>query len=365
MLKRTAFYNKHVDSGGKVVPFAGFEMPIQYKGITQEVKRVRGTVGVFDVAHMGRLEVRGPKGLDFINIISTNDAGALAPFQVQYSAMCYPTGGIVDDILVYRQEEGKWLIVVNAANFQKDLDWMLSHKIPGMELVDLSEEMTQLAIQGPNTETVLQSMVDIDLSKMKYYWGGYGKILGTDSFIGRTGYTGEDGFEIYFPATKSHEVWDKLMELGKKFDIEPIGLGARDILRLEMKYCLYGNDIDQDTTPLEAGLGWITKLNKPSFIGKDVLVKQKEAGIQRKLSAFEMVATGIPRHNYIIKLPNGEEIGKVTSGNFSPSINKGIGLGYVKKEYSNPGTQIIIDCRGKAEEAKIITPPFYKNASHK
>ncbi|MDD2890777.1 MAG: glycine cleavage system aminomethyltransferase GcvT [bacterium] len=364
MLKKTAFFNKHVEAGGKIVPFAGFEMPIQYKGITQEVNRVRTTVGVFDVAHMGRVEVSGEKALDFINEISTNDASKLELFQAQYSAMCYPDGGIVDDILVYKLE-GKWWIVINAANKDKDIKWMLEHKPADVKFVDLSDEITQLAIQGPKTEAVLQPLSNIDLSKIGYYRSAHGTIAGIPTFIARTGYTGEDGFELYFPANFGIKMWDELMKAGKKFEIEPIGLGARDLLRLEMKYTLYGNDISQYTNPLEAGLGWITKLDKPKFVGKEVLLEKKSKGLATKLIAFTMAGIAIPRQHYKIRTPNGEEIGEVTSGNFSPSIKKGIGLGYIKLAYTNPGTKIEVDCRGKFEPAEVVTPPFYKNASHK
>ena len=401
MLKRTAFYEKHREAGGKIVPFAGFEMPIQYKGIIQEVKQVRAKVGMFDVSHMGRVKVRGAQAVEFISKITVNDPSKLEISQpegcgyllqqAQYSCMCYPNGGIVDDIVVYRQADSgseilrsaqndrreqndrwrqadKFLIVINAANKDKDWGWMIEHKIEGVEIIDVSDEIAQLAIQGPEAESVLEPLVDIDLGKIKFYWGANCKIAGIPAFISRTGYTGEDGFEIYFDS-KHPEIWDKILEIGAK----PVGLGARDVLRLEMKYCLYGNDIDKNTTPLEAGLGWITKLDKPDFIGKDVLVKQKEEGVKRKLVAFIMEGMRvIPRQHYKIYSPqstvHGPQsllIGEVTSGNYSPSIDRLIGLGYVNASYSEIETRIEIECRSKLERAKIIKPPFYKDGTRK
>ncbi|MCK4306829.1 glycine cleavage system aminomethyltransferase GcvT [candidate division WOR-3 bacterium] len=376
MVKRTPFYEKHREAGGKIVPFAGFEMPIQYKGIIQEVKQVRTKAGIFDVSHMGRVEVKGgPQALEFISQITVNDPSRLEirrginpratdfesteMYQAQYSCMCYPDGGIVDDILIYRFPD-KFLIVINAANRDKDWNWILEHKIDGAEIIDVSNESAQLAIQGPDAESVVQPLVDIDLSEMGFYWGANCKVAGIPAFVSRTGYTGENGFELYFDS-KHSEIWDKLLNRGA----EPVGLGARDVLRLEMKYCLYGNDIDKTTTPLEAGLGWITKLDKPSFIGKDVLVKQKEEGVKRKLVSFIMEGMKvIPRQHYKIYSPQSL-IGEVTSGNYSPSIDRLIGLGYVEVPYNKIDTEIEIECRGKLESAKIIKPPFYKHGTRK
>ncbi|MDI6839567.1 MAG: glycine cleavage system aminomethyltransferase GcvT [bacterium] len=363
MFKKTPFYGKHVEAGGKIVPFAGFEMPIQFKGILHEVKRVRSTVGIFDVSHMGRVEIHGPNAMRFVSELTTNDPYALNIFQAQYSCMCYPNGGIVDDLIVYRLPD-KFLLVINAANREKDYQWMIEHKLEGIEIVDVSDEIAQLAVQGPMAEPTMQPLVDIDLSKMKYYWGANGKVAGVHAFISRTGYTGEDGFEIYFSVKYASEVWDKIVEAGRSFDIESIGLGARDTLRLEMKYCLYGNDIDETTNPLEAGLGWITKLNKPNFVGKEAIVRQKEEGLKRKLVGFVMKSKAIPRQHYKI-FKQGRQIGEVTSGNFSPSINQPIGLGYVKIPYDEVNTEIEIDCREKLEPAKIIKPPFYTQRTHK
>ncbi|MCK4353352.1 glycine cleavage system aminomethyltransferase GcvT [candidate division WOR-3 bacterium] len=372
MLKRTPFYKKHLEAGGKIIPFAGFEMPIQYKGIINEVKRVRTTVGMFDVSHMGRVEISGPEALEFISQITTNDPSKLENFQAQYSCMCHPDGGIVDDILVYRLPD-KFLLVINAGNKDKDLNWMVEHKLKGANIKDVSDEMAQLAIQGPKAESVVQKLSDINLREIKFYWSADCEIAGVQTFISRTGYTGEDGFELYFPNNYANKVWDAIFEAGKEFELEPVGLGSRDTLRLEMKYCLYGNDIDKTTTPLEAGLGWITKFDKKDFIGKSALLKQKEEGLKRKLTAFIMKSKAIPRHHYkIFGLPvspsqggEGNQIGEVTSGNFSPSINKCIGLGYINIPYNKIDTEIEIECRGKIEKAIIIKPPFYKNATHK
>lgn len=366
MFKRTPFYDAHIRAGGKIVPFAGFEMPIQYKGIIHEVKSVRTNVGMFDVSHMGRVEVSGSNVIDFVSKITTNDPNKISIFQAQYSCMCYEDGGIVDDLVVYRLPD-KLLMVINGANKKKDWEWINEHNLCGVEIKDISDKTAQLAIQGPNVESALQPLVDIDLSTIKFYWGANCKFAGIPAFISRTGYTGEDGFEVYFDA-KHYELWDKVLALG----VEPIGLGARDVLRLEMKYCLYGNDIKETTTPLEAGLGWITKMDKSDFIGKSALIKQKEAGVKRKLIAFLMKGkVSIPRQHYSIynanrnPITDNRIIGEVTSGNFSPSINQAIGMGYVNIPYDKADTEIEIDCRGKLERAKIITPPFYKHASHK
>jgi aminomethyltransferase len=363
MAKRTPFYKKHVEAGGKLVELAGFEMPIQFTGIISEVKRVRTTAGVFDVSHMGRVEVRGPNALEFVSKITTNDPATLKTFQAQYSCMCYENAGIVDDLVVYKLED-RFLLVINAANKEKDLEWMLSHPTEGAIITDVSDQMTQLAVQGPCAEAIIQTIADIDLGQIGFYWAANCRINGVQTLISRTGYTGEDGFELYFDAKYASQIWDQIMDAGKSEQIEPIGLGARDVLRLEMKYCLYGNDIDKGTTPLEAGLAWATKLNKSDFIGKSVLVKQKEEGVKRRLAAFTMEGKAIPRQHYKI-LRQGEQIGEVTSGGFSPSTNRPIGLGYVDVAHAKADTEIEIDCRGRAEKAVIVKPPFYKQGSRK
>lgn len=339
-----------------MVEFAGFYMPIQYAGILEEHKRVRTTAGVFDVSHMGEIEIRGPRALEMVNRITINDAGKLSVNQAQYSAMCYEDGGIVDDLLVYHRGD-HYLLVVNAANTDKDFAWILRHKIPGTEIENISERITQLAVQGKAALPTLQKLTDVDLSQIKFYWFTEGKLAGVEMIISATGYTGEPGFELYFDRVHSETVWHRIFEAGKEFDIAPIGLGARDSLRLEKKYCLYGNDIDQTTNPLEAGLGWITKLEKGDFIGREALLKIKEAGLKRKLVGFEVEGKIIPRHGYPVQ-KSGQAVGQVTSGAYSPILEKNIGLAYVKTEFANPGEAIEIEARGKTVPAKIVKTPF-------
>ena len=364
MSKKTAIYDEHIKLGAKIVEFAGFLMPIQYKdGIFSEVKRVRQTVGLFDVSHMGEVVIKGKNALAFINYITINDASQLDEYQVQYSAMCYEDGAIVDDILVYRLPD-RYLLVVNASNTDKDFEWILKNKAGEVEISNISNSITQLAVQGPVAEKVVQKLTDNELSKMEFYWSTETEVSGIEGILSRTGYTGEDGFEMYAKYKDGLKLWNDILNAGEEFDIEPVGLGARDLLRLEMKYCLYGNDINKSTTPLEAGLSWITKLDKENFIGKEALLKQKEEGIKRRLVCFEMVEKGMPRHNYEI-LKDGKKIGFVTSGNFSPSVNKFIGLGYIDVSFHKSGTDILVDIRGEKKEAVVVKPPLYKNASHK
>jgi len=364
MLKKTSFYEKHIEMGAKIVPFAGFEMPVQYSSIIAETLQVRKKVGMFDVSHMGEIEVTGPDAEKFANYITTNDVSKLNMFQVQYSTMPYPDGGIVDDLLVYKLPD-KILLVVNASNTDKDFEWVVKNKRWNVNVKNKSDQYFQLAIQGPISEGIVQKIVDIDLSTISFYWASNCKIKNNNFLISRTGYTGEDGFEIYGDTPLGPEIWDMVFDAGKGFGIAPIGLGARDILRLEMRYCLYGNDIDKNTTPLEAGLGWVVKLDKGEFIGKNALMKQKQEGIKRKLVAFEMEDRLIPRHNFKIFSHSGTEIGFVTSGAWSPSIKKTIGLGYVGIENSKIGNKIIVDIRGRKEKGIIVKPPFYKNGTHK
>jgi aminomethyltransferase len=363
MVKKTSLYEEHIRFGAKIVEFAGFLMPIQYtKGILSEVKRVRKTVGVFDVSHMGEVEVRGKDALDFVNYLTVNDASTLKEFQVQYSAMCYEDGGIVDDLLVYRLPD-RYFLVVNAANTKKDHEWIVKNKRGDVEIENISDSITQIAIQGPEAEKVMQRVTNFDLREMKFYWSTETKVAGIECILSRTGYTGEDGFEIYVKR-EGERLWKEVFKAGEELEIEPVGLGSRDLLRLEMKYCLYGNDIDKTTTPLEAGLSWITKLDKGDFIGKGALLKQKEEGTKRRLVCFEMGEKGMPRPHY--EIFKGEtKVGSVTSGNFSPSVNKFIGLGYIDKPFHKSGTEISIDIRGKRKRAVVVKPPFYKNASHK
>jgi aminomethyltransferase len=355
-LKKTALHDVHVKLGARMVEFAGYHMPIQYRSIREEHKRVRDTVGVFDVSHMGEVEIHGPAALDMVQKITINDAAQLQVGQVQYSAMCYPHGGIVDDLLVYRFKD-KYLLVINAANRSKDVDWMLRNKIEGCTISDSSDAVTQLAVQGKKAEATLQKLTAVDLAGIPYYWFVEGVLAQAPMLISCTGYTGEPGFELYFENAHAEAVWNAVFEAGKEFDIEPIGLGARDSLRLEKKMCLYGNDIDDTTNPLEAGLGWITKLDKGDFIGREAILKVKTEGLKRRLVSFVLNETGFPRHGYAI-LKDGREIGQVTSGTVSPILEKGIGLGYVPHEFSKVDTTIDILIRDKQIPATIIKPPF-------
>jgi aminomethyltransferase len=364
MPKKTPFYEEHLKHGAKIVEFAGFLMPVQFgKGIFSEVKRVRHTVGVFDVSHMGEVKITGKDALGFINHLTVNDVSELAEFQVQYSAMCYADGGIVDDLLVYRLPE-RYLLVVNAANTDKDFEWIASHERGEVEIENESDSICQLAVQGPDAQKVVQKLTGFDLDAMEFYWSTETEVAGIHSVLSRTGYTGEDGFEIYCRNEHGKKLWNEVFAAGKEFDIEPVGLGARDLLRLEMKYCLYGNDIDKTTTPLEAGLSWITKLDKTEFIGREVLRRQREEGVTRRLVCFVMEGKAMPRPHYEI-FKNNVRIGAVTSGNFSPSVDKFIGLGYVDKPFHKAGTEIEIDIRGNRKSAVVVKPPFYKKGSHR
>ena len=359
-MKKTSFFEMHKKFNAKIVEFAGFEMPVQYESIIAEHKKVRESVGVFDVSHMGEIEISGKAAFDFIQKITTNDVSKINEGKVQYSAMCYKGGGIVDDLLVYHCGS-YYMLVVNASNKDKDLQWMIDNKLDDVTIADKSDDFSLLAIQGPNSLKTLQKLTDVNLSEIKYYTFVKGKLAGIDMIISRTGYTGELGFELYVKSdiTSSEKLWDSIFEAGKEFDIAPIGLGARDTLRLEMGMCLYGNDIDNTTNPLEAGLGWITKLDKPDFNAKDILLKVKSEGIKRKLIGFTIDDKAFPRHNYEIQSEN-KKIGFVTSGTFSPILNYSIGMGYVEKEFANEGTVIDIIIRNKPVKAKVTKPPFIK-----
>jgi len=354
--KQTPFYQQHLALGARILPFAGYLMPIQYSGIMDEHRAVRNTVGVFDVTHMGEFVVKGPDAEAFLNRLTVNDVTALDIGQVQYSAMCYPDGGIVDDLLVYRFKD-HYMMVVNASNIDKDYAWAKENLLKGVELCNISEKTALLAIQGPDSFAVLQKLTELALHNIPFYHFVEGELAGFPMLISRTGYTGERGFELYHDPAHSVRLWDALFTAGRDYDIQAVGLGARDTLRLEMKYCLYGNDIDQTTNPLEAGLGWITKLNSGDFIGRDVLLKIKENGPERRLIAFEMKDKGIPRHGYRI-FAGDSEVGVVTSGTQSPSLNIGIGLGYVRSEFSRLGAELLIDVRGKKLKAELVKPPF-------
>ena len=361
--KRTPFYQQHVANHAKMVEFAGFLMPIQFRGIMEEHRRVRSTVGLFDITHMGEFEVWGKGAEAFIQRMTTNDVSKLEVYQVQYSCMCYDQGGIVDDLLVYRLPD-HFLLVVNGACLDKDFQWLSDHLSGEVKLKNVSDDTALLALQGPRAEDVMRKLTDVELSRLNYYWSTWGKVNGKEILFSRTGYTGEDGFELYFGPDLAESMWNAVMQAGKEFDIEPIGLGARDSLRLEMKMMLYGNDIDQTTNPIEAGLGWIVKPDKGDFIGKEPIVRMKEQKPQRKLVAFELLDVGFPRPHYEIHKA-GRKAGQVTSATFSPSLNKGIGLGYVPAELSQFDTQLDIIIRGKPCRAIVVKPPFYKNATHK
>ena len=359
-MKNTALTNKHIELGAKMVPFAGYNMPVQYEGVNVEHETVRNGVGVFDVSHMGEFLLSGPNALALIQKVTTNDASVLFDGKAQYSCMPNGKGGIVDDLIIYRINAEEYFLVVNASNIEKDWNWISSHNDLGVDMKNLSDNYSLLAIQGPKAAVAMQSLTDVSLSEMVYYTFQYGKFAGIENvMISATGYTGSGGFEIYVKNQDVEILWERVFEAGKDWGIKPIGLAARDTLRLEMGFCLYGNDIDDTTSPLEAGLGWITKFTK-DFVDSSTLQKQKEAGVSRKLVAFEMVDRGIPRHDYQILDNEGNVIGKVTSGTMSPSMKLGIGLGYVTVEHSKLESEIYIEIRDKGVKAKVVKLPFYK-----
>ena len=410
-MKTTPFTETHISLGAKMHEFAGYNMPIEYSGIIDEHLTVCQGVGVFDVSHMGEFWVKGPHALDFLQTVTSNNVAALTPGKVQYTCFpnedggivddllvyryeqekyllvvnasniekdwnwcmshartgkvqytCFPNedGGIVDDLLVYRYEQEKYLLVVNASNIEKDWNWCMSHNTMGAELENASDRMAQLAVQGPKAIEALQKLTPVNLSELSYYTFTHGEFAGEpDVIISNTGYTGAGGFELYFYPEAAIKIWNAVFEAGAEFGIKPIGLGARDTLRLEMGFCLYGNDLDDTTSPIEAGLGWITKfVEGKNFINRPMLEKQKTEGTVRKLVGFEMVDRGIPRHGYELQNPEGTPIGVVTSGTMSPTRKIGIGMGYVKPEYSKVGTEICIDMRGRKLKAVVVRPPF-------
>jgi len=360
-MKNTALTDKHIELGAKMVPFAGYNMPVQYTGVNQEHIHVRSAVGVFDVSHMGEFYVRGEEAEQLVQKVTTNDVSQLFDGKIQYSCLPNGKGGIVDDLLVYRISSQEFLLVVNASNIEKDWNWISSQNTFKATMENKSDELSLLAIQGPKATVALQSLTDINLKEMEYYTFKIGSFAGIDNVIvSATGYTGAGGFEIYFPNENANDIWNAVFEAGASNDIQPIGLAARDTLRLEMGFCLYGNDIDDSTSPLEAGLGWITKLNKGEFIDKDYLANQKEAGLSRRLCAFEMVDKGIPRQGYPIVDAEGNEIGAVTSGTMSPSLKMAIGLGYVNLPTNKVGNEIFISVRNKSLKASVVKLPFYK-----
>ena len=359
-MKKTAFYEFHTSCNAKMVPFAGFEMPIEYSGINNEHMNVRNGVGVFDVSHMGEFWVKGPKALEFVQKVTSNDASVLHVGKAQYS--CFPNGkgGIVDDLLVYKYEEEKYLLVVNASNIEKDWAWCNEQNTMGAELENASDAISQLAIQGPKAVEVLQKLTDVNLSEIEYYSFVTGAFAGVENvIISNTGYTGAGGFELYMYNADGPKLWKAIFEAGEDLGILPIGLAARDTLRLEMGFCLYGNDIDDTTSPIEAGLGWITKfVDHKSFIDKDYMLKLKEEGVSKRLRGFEMIDRGIPRKDYEIVNENDEIIGRVTSGTQSPVLGKGIGMGYLNKGYTKFDTEIYIKVRKRKLKAKVIKAPF-------
>jgi aminomethyltransferase len=359
---KTPFYDFHVAAGAKMVTFAGFFMPVQYRGITFEHLAVRNNIGLFDLSHMGEFEVAGADALPFLQKVTTNNVAALEIGQIQYSCLTTPTGGIVDDLLVYRVPKG-YLLVVNAANIDKDFAWLQSQLYGDVRLLNRSAVTALLAVQGPNAQKVMAEVTDYDLDRMAYYTSASAKIANVGLLFSRTGYTGEDGFEIYMPPEHGARLWKALTEVGKQHGIELIGLGARDTLRLEMKMALYGNDIDETTTPIEAGLSWIVDFDK-DFIGKDVIAKQKTEKPQRRLVCLELEGKAVPRHGYDI-YDDGKVVGKVTSGTFSPSLKKPIALGYVPLEKSKVGSTVGIAIRGALYPSVVVKPPFYKNGSHR
>ena len=361
-MKTTPFTEKHIALGAKMHEFAGYNMPIEYSGIIDEHLTVCNGVGVFDVSHMGEFWVKGPHALDFLQKVTSNNVAALVPGKIQYT--CFPNedGGIVDDLLVYQYEPEKYLLVVNASNIEKDWNWCISHNTEGAELENSSDNMAQLAVQGPKAIQALQELTDINLADIPYYTFKVGEFAGEKNvIISNTGYTGAGGFELYFYPDDAMTIWNAIFEAGKPEGIKPIGLGARDTLRLEMGFCLYGNDLDDTTSPIEAGLGWITKfVDGKNFTNRSMLEKQKAEGTVRKLVGFEMIDRGIPRHGYELTTAEGDKIGVVTSGTMSPIRKIGIGMGYVKPEYSKIGTEICIDMRGRKLKAVVVKPPFRK-----
>ncbi len=357
-MKLTKFYKKHVELGAKMVEFAGYQMPIQYTSIINEHKTIRNSVGVFDVSHMGEVTIKGEKAFDFLQYITTNDVSKLTVNRVQYTAMCYEDSGIVDDLLLYQISDTEYMLVINASNIEKDIEWMNRNNSFDVEIINESDEYSLLAVQGPNSKKTLKKICK-DALEMEYYHFNVSECEGTKIIISRTGYTGELGYEIYFKGSEEDalKIWDKIFEVGTKYVIQPVGLGARDTLRLEMGFCLYGNDIDKTTNTIEAGLGWITKVQKGNFIGRDAIIKAKEDGVKRKLVAIISEERIIPRHGYEI-YSDDALIGNITSGTLSPILGKPIAMGYIDKEYSDIDSEVIIKIRNKELVGKIVKLPF-------
>ena len=361
MLKMTPLNQTHRQLGARMVDFGGWDMPVQYSGVINEHLAVRSAAGLFDVSHMGEIEVRGSGALEYIQYLTINDASTLVDGQVQYSAMCYENGGVVDDLTLYRFAADRYLFCVNASNIEKDFDWMEKVLAEGdfkdVELVNLSDDFAQLALQGPQADAILERLTESDLKSLVFYHFIEGQVAGVDTIISRTGYTGERGFELYFAPQHAEAVWTALMEAGEPEGLLPIGLGARDTLRLEKKYALYGHELSSQILPLEAGLGWITKLDKPAFVGREPLVKMKAAGIPRRLVALRMVGPGVPREQYPVFVGD-EEVGRVTSGTMSPSLRVGIALALVATGAHQVGTEVNIGIRTRRVAAEVVKPPF-------
>jgi aminomethyltransferase len=360
-MRKTALHHIHRQMGARMTEFAGFEMPVEYSGITDEHLTVRNSVGVFDVSHMGEIWVKGPGALNFLQNLTTNDVSRLVPGKAQYS--CFPNGkgGIVDDLIVYHYEQEKYMLVVNASNMEKDFSWLKKHSRSGVALEDASSSISQLAVQGPDAEKVLQQITPVDLSAIANFHFVNGQVAGAgEVIISRTGYTGSGGFELYFSNKHAENIWNALFEAGRSTGIKPIGLAARDTLRLEAGFCLYGHEIDDNTSPIEAGLGWITKFTENKvFIDRELFLNQKQKGVDKKLTGFEMTDKGIPRQHYEIADTAGKKIGRVTSGTMSPLLKKGIGMGYIQTGFNEPGQEIFILIRNKSLKAKVVRLPFY------
>lgn len=358
-MKQTKLYDKHVGLKGKIIDFGGWALPVEYSGIITEHETVRNAAGLFDVSHMGEITVKGTDAEKFLQYIITNDISNLDELQISYTTMCYPDGGVVDDLLVYKYNKENYLLVVNASNTDKDYEWIKSHMFGNVEVENVSDNYVQLALQGPNAESILQKLTDYDLNKIQFYhFADNISINGINALVSRTGYTGEDGFELYVATEDGLSLWDLLLEKGKDQGIVPVGLGARDTLRFEAGLPLYGHELDKDITPYEAGLGFCVKLNKDDFIGKEALAKQKAEGLKRKIAAFEMIERGIPRNHYEVTA-DGKKIGYVTTGSVAPSLKKNLGLALIEAEYAKEGMEIEILIRNKSVKAKIVKKPFY------
>jgi len=358
-MKKTPLYEKHIQLKGKMIDFGGWSLPVEYTGIIPEHEAVRTKAGIFDVSHMGEITVKGEDSEKYLQMLLTNDISLLNNNQIAYTAMCYPHGGVVDDLLVYKYSNTDYLLVVNASNTEKDYQWMKENIFGNTEILNVSENYAQLALQGPLAETILQKLTSKNLNEIEfYYFSDNVKVGNIEALVSRTGYTGEDGFELYFAYDKAEEMWDLILEAGKDEGLIPAGLGARDTLRFEASLPLYGHELNENITPLEAGLGFFVKLNKENFIGKEALARQKSEGLQRKIVGFEMIDRGIPRNNYEV-YKEGEKIGYVTTGSFSPTLKKNIGLALIDSAYSKEGTEIEILIRNKNSKAKVIKKPFY------